>query len=113
MISNLLKLQAQLKVFTQEVERHAVIRCSSVLPYRRTVFLGGIAFVLVPIVEWMFLVQGIHVVIAIGLRQNGCRSYGKIFSIAPHHRRMWQILILLKTICFILSQVVKQSACYI
>ena len=68
------------------------------LPYRRTMFLSGIALVPVPVIERIFLMQAIHVVITIGFRQDGSRRNGQILSVSFYNGRMGQILILMKTV---------------
>ena len=60
--------------------------------------LGGITLVLVPVIERIFLMQGIHIVVAIGLRQDGSRCNAEVLPVAFHHRGMRQVLILLEAV---------------
>lgn len=52
------------------------------------VLLGGVAFVVVPVVVRKLFVQAVHVVVPIGLGQNRCRSDGEVLAVTLYHRGM-------------------------
>ena len=57
-----------------------------------TMLLGGIAFVLSPVILWIFLGQLVHIIIAIGLGQNrGCCNC-QVFAVAFYNSGVGQYL---------------------
>ena len=58
----------------------------------------GIALIAVPSVAGEFFVQAVHVVVAVGLGQDGRGSDRKILAIAFHYRGMGNIWILAETV---------------
>lgn len=52
------------------------------------VLTGGIAFVMVPVIIRVLFVQAVHVVVAVGLGQNRCRSDGEVLAVTLYHRGM-------------------------
>ena len=98
MICNRLKFKRQLRVFTQQIECHPMIRSCSSFTDSCPMLLGRIPLVLIPIVEWIFLMQGIHIVITIRLCQDRSRCNGKVFTVSFYHRSMRQVLVFLETV---------------
>lgn len=89
--STLLEFKAQF-ARAEEVVREAVIGRCAVFLNSLAVLLCGIALVGCPVVLRKFLRNGVHVVVAVGLCEDACRRYGKIFAVAFHYRRVWQWL---------------------
>ena len=71
------EIQRQLPV-TQQIERHTVVRGCSVFGNGGAMLPGGIALVMIPVIIRILFVETIHVVITIGLCQDGSRSDGKV-----------------------------------
>ena len=61
-------------------------------------FLGGIPLVTIPVIIRIFLVKAVHVVITIGLCQNGGGSDGKVLPVSFHYGRMRQVPIFFKAV---------------
>lgn len=80
----------------QEIKRQAMIGCSTPLSNGGTMFLGGIPLVTIPVIIRIFLVKAVHVVITIGLCQNGGGSDGKVLPVSFHYGSMRQVPIFLK-----------------
>ena len=75
------KIERQLAV-AQQIVGAPMIGRDAIFADGSSVFLGGVALVGAPVVLWIFLGQTIHVVVAVGLGQDGCSRDGEIFAVA-------------------------------
>ena len=69
-------------VLAVEAEGAPVVGCDAVLFYGVEVLRCGVAFVAVPTVVGVLLVEVVHVVVTVGFGQYGGGGYGEIFAIA-------------------------------
>ena len=76
----------------------AMIWGDAVLPYRLTMFLGGIALVATPIVLGIFLGKTVHIVVTIGLGKDAGSCYGEILAVALYYCGVGQVVIWLEAI---------------
>ena len=55
---------------TQQIERQTMIRCSAMCGNGGAMLFGGITFIFVPSVVWIFFMQAIHIVVTIGFGKD-------------------------------------------
>jgi len=82
----------------KEVEGAAVVRRGAMLLDALAVLLGGIAGIVVPTIVRILLVEFLHVVVAVGLGEDGGGCDGEVFAIAFHDGGMGQGMTLLGTV---------------
>ena len=63
-----------------------------------TMLFRGIALIAVPSVAGKLFVQAVHVVVAVGLGQDGRGGDGKVLAVALHHRGVGNVGIFLETV---------------
>ena len=70
---------------SQKIECHSMIRRSSMIFNSLSMFLCRIACIMVPTIERELFVQFFHIIITIGLCQDGCRRNGEVLAITFHY----------------------------
>ncbi len=68
------------------------------LGYGFAVFYGGVTLVIVPVIVRMLGVQAQHIVVAVGLGQYRCSSYGEVFAITFYHGAIGHKLVGFKSV---------------
>src|SRR5690554_5116307 len=71
-----IKLKLKFQLLGQQSKTFTMVFCNAVFSYGFSMFFGGIAFVLFPVVHWKFFMNLVHIGISVGFCQD--RSSGNM-----------------------------------